>query len=58
MPIPGIAIPNVSINLGKFLEILVADNAFIDSEKDKLTFKAEYQNGNVLPSWLKFDEDI
>ncbi len=58
MPVKSVTIPDVTIHLGNFLEILVNDNAFSDTEKNPLTYTAEYQDGTALPSWLNFDVDI
>ncbi len=48
-------ISDVSIHLGKYLEILVDPAIVLDAENDVLSYNAYNQDGGSIPAWLTFD---
>ena len=54
IPVQTIAVPDQQIEEGNVLTSMF--NAYIDPDGDELTYALTLANGDVLPSWLVFDQ--
>jgi Putative Ig domain/Lipase (class 3) len=54
-PTVSVAIPDAAVTQGNLLTFAVPSNSFSDPDGDTLAYKASLENGDPLPTWLKFD---